>query len=818
MRTTHRLDEYWHDLAFALRQLRRSPAFTSIAAFTLALGIGANCAIFALVDAVLVRPLPFPQPDRLVMIWERTERSARSAVAPLNMTDWNDRSHAFDLIAGFIPNIGGMVMNGRDGTAETITRQWVSAGFFDVLGVTAIAGRTFRSSDNDARSNVVVLSEALWQTRFDRDPAIVGRELRLDGVPFTVVGIVPKDFQFFERTSMWAMIPFDRRPELRGAHLLSAIGRMKRGMTIEAARAEMATIADGLALEFPDTNKGRGITVEPMHDALVGGDLRTTSILFLGVVGFVLAICCANVANLLLTRATARTREFAIRSALGASRARIIRQLVTESLVLSVVSGVLGIGLGAAILSLAPSVIPERLLPGAIALAFDVRVAAFGAIAAILVGVIFGLAPAWQAAELSSAPVVAAGTRTVAGGSGRIRAWLVVGEIATAVMLLVGAGLLLRTLLAVDGVDRGYRADRVLTMMVDPLGSRYPTRASLLQFFDDIEREVRALPGVRDVAWTTGLPLGPAGQGGRSFEIVGAPSVDSQRPIADYQIVSPSYFRTLDLPIVTGRAFDDRDRYENVAVCIVNEALVRGYFQGRSPIGMRVAIRPAGSPQAQPIVREIVGVARQVKGRPDELVDRLQIYVPMAQDPRDDIYIAVRSSAERGHADALAPSVRAAIAHVDKEQLVSVRDVLTLEDVAWNATSRQRFRAVMVIAFAALALLLAIVGVFGILGYSVQLRLRDFSVRRALGAGSADILRLAIGSAVRVIGAGTLIGLILASMLTRLLSSMLFGVQPLDLVTFASATIVLALTALLAMIGPAWRATRVDPAIALRAE
>jgi putative ABC transport system permease protein len=379
--------------------------------------------------------------------------------------------------------------------------------------------------------------------------------------------------------------------------------------------------------------------------------------------------------------------------------------------------------------------------------------------------------------------------------------------------------LLLRTLLNVDGVDRGYRAERVLTMMVDPLGNRYPTPASLLRFFDDIEREVRALPGVRAVAWTSGLPLGPSDQGSRAFEIIGAPPADSQRPTADYQIVSPTYFQALDLPVTAGRAFTDRDTRDNVAVCMVNEAFARHYLQGRSPIGVQVAIRPTGSPQAKPDVREIVGVARQVKGRPDELEDLLQIYVPLAQDPTDDIYLTVRAStASHGSDKALTPSVRAAIARIDKEQLVSVRDVMTLDDVAWTATSGQRFRAVMVVAFASLALLLAIVGVFGILGYSVQLRVRDFSVRRALGATTADILRLAIGNAVRVIAAGTIAGLVLATLLGRLLASMLFGVKPLDAVTFVSATLLLAVTALLAMIGPAWRATRVDPAIALRTE
>ncbi len=816
MRLTHVLEEFWYDLTYSLRQLRRSPGFTFVAAMTLALGIGANTAIFALVDAALLRPLPFPDPDRLVMVWERTERSPRSPMSPLNMADWNERSHRFESIAGFVPNIGGMVMDGRDGTAETVSRQWVTAGFFDVLGVKAIAGRTFLRSDNDARSNVVVLSEALWQTRFDRDPAVVGRAIRLDGMPFTVVGVVPQDFQLLGRTNTWAMIPFDRRPALRSAYMLRGIGRMQRDVTIEAVRAEMTTIARALAQEFPNTNQGRNITIEPLHNALIGSELRTTSMLFLAVVGFVLLICCANVANLLLTRATARTREFAIRSALGASRRRMIRQLAIESLVLSALGGTLGAGIGAAILSIAPSIVPEGLLPGAVPLAFDARVVAFSAGAAILVGLLFRVVPAWQSTELSSAALMTSDTRTIAGSGGPIRALLVVSEVAAAVLLLFGAGLLLRTLMAVEGVDRGYGAERVLTMLVDPLGSRYPTRASLLQFFEDIERELLPLPGVRSVAWTTGLPLGPSDQGGRSFEIIGDSSVESQRPTADYQIVSPTYFQTLDIPLTAGRGFDERDTDNGIAVCIVNEAFVRKHVPGRSPIGVQVAVRPLGSPQAKPAIREIVGVARQVKGRPDELEDLLQIYVPLAQDPTDDIYLAVQASTSS--AEALTPSVRAAIARVDKEQLVSVREVMTLEDIAWNATSRQRFRAVMVIAFASLALLLAMIGVFGILGYSVQLRVRDFGTRRALGASTADVIRLAIRSAVRVIAAGTVIGLILATMLGRLLSSMLFGVRPLDPATFVFVTLVLAVTGVLAMIAPAWRATRVDPATALRAE
>jgi putative ABC transport system permease protein len=592
---------------------------------------------------------------------------------------------------------------------------------------------------------------------------------------------------------------------------------MKPDIALDAAGSDLAAVAEGLAREFPETNKGRSVVLEPMHDALIGSELRLTSMLFLGVVGIVLLICCANVANLLLARATVRTRELAVRSALGAGRRRIIRQLVTESLVLSAVSGVLAVVIGAAILNIAPSLIPEGLLPTAVTLTFDMRVVAFCAGAAVLVGLLFGLAPAWQATAFSSAPALASDSRTVTGRGGTLRNLLVIGEVATAVLLLFGAGLLLRTLIAVEKVDRGYRAEQVLTMMVDPLGSSYPTPVLLQQFFDDVEREIMSLPGVSSVAWASTLPLGSSLAGSSFFDIVGAPPVDeSKRSSADYQIVSPKYFNTLDLPIVAGRGFDERDTRDKVPVCIVNEAFVRNHLQGRSPLGVQIALRPTGSPQSKPDVRQIVGVARQVKERPDETEDLLQVYVPMAQDLMDDMYLLVRPTSQR--AEVLAGSVRAAIGRVDKEQLVSVRDVMTLDDIAWDATARHRFRAVLVITFAALALVLAMVGVFGIFAYSVQQRVREFGVRIAMGASMSDVLRLVLGGAVRVIAVGMVIGLGLAAVLSRSLASVLFGVEPLDPLTFGSVALVLLVTAVISTAGPAWRAARIDPAVTLRGE
>jgi putative ABC transport system permease protein len=819
MRIAQWLEELREDVKFSTRQMRRTPSFTAVAVLTLALGIGANSAIFALVDATLLRPLPYPAPDRLVAIYETGETTRRGFASPPNMLDWNTRSRTFEQIAGFAPNVASMVMAGRDGNAETVSRQWVTVGIFDVFGVQPVAGRTFVPDDEKQMARRVVISEGFWESRFNRDPAVIGTELRLDGLLFTLVGVMPKEFEILGRTSMWAMRPFPANmpPRARSAYQLQVVGRMKPGVAVAAAQSDLDAVAAGLSQEFPATNTGRGVFVEPLHDALVGSDLKTTSLLFLGVVGFVLLICCANVANLLLARATARSTELAVRAALGAGRRRIIRQLLTESVVLALLGGALGVAAGAAILRVAPVLLPEGLLPASVTLAFDLRVVAYCAATALIVGVAFGLAPAWQATSLPSAQAIRSDSRSTTGSGGRVRGLLVAAEVATAVLLLFGASLLLRTLLAVESYDRGYRAENVLTMLVDPLGSSYPTPERLQGFFDQVEAEVRAVPGVQDVAWSSALPLGTSLYGddfALTYEIVGDPPVDpSRRPTTGYQVVSPTYFSTLDLPIVEGRAFDARDTRDSPRVCIVNEAFART-LGGRSPIGMRVSFKVADSPSDEPNLGEIVGVAKQVKRRPDEPEDFVQIYVPLAHDLSDDMIMVVRS--KTSGAELLAPPVRAAIGRIDKEQLVSVTGITTLEDVEWTATGRHRFRAALVSAFAALALLLAMAGVFGVLAYSVQQRLRDFGLRRALGASSGDVVTLVVKDALKVVALGAVAGFILAATSARLISTMLFGVQPLDMATFVSVAAVLVATAAMSIAGPAWRAMRIDPAVALR--
>jgi putative ABC transport system permease protein len=817
MRITQWIDEFVHDVTFTIRQLKSAPAFTLVAALTLALGIGANSAMFALADAALLRPLPFRDAERLVLVTERSAQQRQSYIAPLNVADWAAQNRTFEAMAAwwYSPGAGGPTLMTRDGTPETVIAQQVSSGFFDLLGVRPIAGRTFLPDDDASRRDVVVLGERFWQTRFGRDPTLIGRDITIYDRSFTVIGVVPARFHFFRDSSIWIPLqPGDATTGRRPRFNVQVIGRLKPEVTVEAARADLTPIADTLARQYGDTRVGRSLTIAPLRDVFIGGELRLTSMLLLGVVGFVLLMCCANVANLLLARATARARELALRTALGAGRGRIVVQLLTESVVLASIGGALGVAVGAAILAVAPSLMPADLLPGAITLAVDGRVVAFCAITSLVVGVMFGFAPAWQATGPSLVQALVTDSRTATVRGGRFRNLLVVGEIASAILLLCGAGLLLRTLVTVDRVDPGYsaNAESVLTLDVTLPSSRYPTPESLLRFYDEVERELSTLPGVRRSAWATTLPLGNPQIGRTPLQIVGDPPLDpDSRPMADFQIVSPAYFAAMGIPIVSGRGFTDRDTRESTPVCIVNEAFVRRFLGGRNPIGLLVSVpgNPFGNPG-----REIVGVARQVKGQADEQQEFAQMYVTNHQLPHSEANLVVRADGDR--ADLLAPAVRAALARVDAQQ--PVRRVLTLADIASEATARYRFRAVMVVTFAGLALVLAMVGVFGVLAYSVQQRTREFGVRIALGATTSDVLGLVFGGAARVIGVGIALGLALSLGFAQAVSAFLVGVAPRDPITFVAVPIVLTITAMAAALAPAVRAARVDPVVTFRAE
>jgi len=818
MRLSQWLHDFRDDVAVALRQLKAAPAFTAVAVLTLALGIGANSAMFAVADATLLRPLPYPESNRLVSVSELGRDGRRFPANPLDVVDWSERNQTFEAMAAALN--GQTSITGADGVTQPLSSQAVTARFFDVLGVTPIAGRTFQPSDEGPAPDAVVISEGLWRSRLGADPSAVGRPIRLGGRTFTLVGVVPASFQFdipgfanIGRVQVWTVLnpPRSRAPSERYAHYLPVIARLKPGVTIEAARAEMTAISNALAEEFPATNKGHRATVDPLRERLASPELRLTSLLLFGVVAFVLLMCCANVANLLLARTSARARELALRSALGAGRARIVRQVLTESIVLAVLGGVLGIAVGAAILETSPSLVPPGLLPQSVPLAIDQRVLIFSMTTTFLVAIVYGLAPAWQATGMSLLHIMSLDTRTAAGGGSKLRQGLAIAEVAVAVLLLCGAGLLLRTLLTVEDVDPGNRATELLTTAISPGVDSGPEQSR--QFYSRIEREVRTVPGVSDVAWGSAMPLD--GQWfGQSFEIDGdPPRPPADREGASYQIVGPSYFRLLGVPVVAGRTFTDADATDAPQVCIVDEAFVARYLKGRTPIGTRLRVNAMAVP-AQVVLREIVGVVRNVKQRPDEREAAPQIYVPIAQNTWWTASLIVGPAAGAA-SEAIAPAVRAAIARVAPDRPLVFR---TLTTIRTEATARHRFRASLVGAFAVLALLLAVVGVFGVLACSVQQRTREFGVRIALGATAANVLRLVISSAGVVIGSGVAIGLVLAALVSRTIATFLFGVQPLDPVTFVLVPLVLSATAAIAVAAPAWRAARVDPVVAFRAE
>jgi len=819
MRVVEWLRDRADDAKFAVRQMRASVGFTLVATLTLALGIGANSAIFALADATLLRPLPFREPDRLVAIVEHTAARRDLPVSIPTLEDLANQSRSFDGLAAIQMGAGGgPLVTGPDGSVEAVERQTISANFFDVLGVVPVAGRTFRASDGGPTPKVVIFSESLWRGRFNADASLIGQTVKLNGAPFTLVGVVPDRAQLMRPARMWTLSgdvpPFVRQRSFR---VVEVVGRLKPGATLDSARADAAAIGARIATEHPDAGAGFAVEAEPLRGLLMGPELRRTSVLLLAIVGFVLLMCCANVANLLLARTSARAQELAVRTALGAGRSRVFTQMLTESLVLALAGGVLGVGLGAGILRTAPAVIPQGLFSPAVALQFDARVAVFGLAAALLVGVAFGLVPAWHATSASVVKVLASESRTTTGGR-RFRSVLVSGEVAAAVLLLCGAGLFLRTLLVLVNVDPGYRANASSVMTLDfsldyGPNQPYKTLDSLLQFYDSVAREVEARPEVASVGWSSSLPYGTTEFGPFAIDVVGDPPLPRDgRPVADLAVATDGYFKTLDLPIVAGRRFTERDSDAAPMVCIVNEAFVKQVLRGRNPLGVRIALQR--NPQMQPVVKEIVGVARQTHGWSRDRDEFLQVYMPLTQFATGDVYMVARAA--RGPAQALTPLIRSIVARHDPN--TPVRRDRTIENLSVQATAGYRFRAAIVATFAALALVLAMIGVFGVLAYSVQQRQREFGVRMALGASSPSILWLVFGSAGRLIAIGGAVGLVLAFVLGRSIAAFLFGVQAADPMTFAGVVSVVVLTALVASAAPAWRAAHVDPVTMFRAD
>ena len=800
----------WQDIHVAARSLRKAAGFTSLAIVVLAVAIGTTTIIVGLIDSLLVRPLPFAEPDRLVMLWEHPPGYARNRVSPLNFLDWSDENHVFTSMAAVVG--ASRVLTGTTGAAERIPGQSVTTGFFDVLGIKPISGRTFTPDDAQPQPNVVIVSERFWQSHLGGEAAAIGRVVRLDGLPFTVIGVVPAGFQILAPSDLWTPFTPRRTPEQRRAHYLQVIGRLRPERTLEDARTDMGLVAENIARIAPETNRNWTVLVEPLRQVLVSGELRTTSLVLGGGVVFVLLMACANVANLLLARGVGRAREIAVRRAIGGSTAQIMRLLMMESVLLATIGGGAGLMVAWAALGAVPSVVPPGLLPDGIALTFNARVAGLAAVLVGLTGVLVGAVPAWHGARIPLTEVLAAGGRNVT-TTGILRQALTIGEVAGAVLLLSGAGLLVRTLISMATEDHGFRADSVLTMNISLPLSRYPSQTQMLAFYRQLESALGALPGMRAVGLATDLPL----QGwniGQPFEIVGdVPTDPSSRRSAHYQMVSRRYFDALGISILRGRAFDERDRATSAPVCIVNEEFVRRHLGGREPIGTMVQVPNVAQGATPPVAREIVGVIKQVAIQAGESEKSVELYVPLEQNAWSSTAIALRAE---GDPRAWAIPARLAIAQIDRD--LPVTRVRTMREIEAESVSRPRFRAGLVGTFAVLALTLAAIGIFGVLTFSVRERTREFGIRLALGARVGDVMWLIVGSGARIAGVGIALGLLLSSVLTRSLASLLYGVAPLDPITYAAVSGTVTVTALVACITPGWSALHTDPAVTLRQE
>ncbi len=792
------MQSLWRDLIYATRLLRQAPGFTFVVVLALAIGIGANCATFSLVDAVLLRPLPFAHPDRLVRLWEKTPDHEQNAASPLNFLDWSEQNQVFSSMAA--TSGGSMTLVTATG-AERIPGQTVTQHFFRLFGVAPIVGRTFTEDDVTQNAKVILLSESLWKARFAADPNLIGTTLNFEGELYRVIGVMPASFEVWDHADLWTLFTIKHSPDWRKAHYLRVFGRLKDGATIEQARAGMEVIANNIAQLSPETNKGWSVTIWPLRQATIGEELRTTSLVLAGVVGFVLLMACGNVANLLLARGAGRSHEIAVRAALGGSHLRIATQLLTESALLAILGGVVGIGLAWIIVRMAPAFLPPETLPPGVRLMLDARMVAFSVAITAVTALVFGLVPAWHGARASLTQALGAGSRSVS-------------EIAVAVMLVAGAGLMIRTLGSLGNVERGFRSDHILTMYVSLANSKYPKPRLTETFYRNVLHEVEALPGVRSAAFSDILPY-EGWDIGQPFELVDRPQVDpSHRKAANYQMVSPRYFETLGISLLAGRGFSEHDDAASSPVCVVNEEFVREELQGREPLGTKVRVSALGDSGPVPVVREIVGVIRQVKFMgPAESKDSEEIYIPQAQNPWFWAALSVRTS---GDPLSMTQSVKAAIARIDKDQPVT--RIRSMDEVVAESVAQPRFRAELVGTFAALALLLAAVGVFGVIAFSVSQRLREFGIRMALGATEGNILRLVAKTGLKMTVLGVAIGLGGAAWISQSISSLLYGVKPLDPITFTAAPAILALVALAASVVPAMRAARVDPVVALRQE
>jgi len=802
------------DIRYGFRSLLKRPGATAIALVTLALGIGVNTAIFSAVDSILLRPLPFNNPERIVSVWEQSPSLGiqQNQAAPANFFDLRNQNQVFEALGAYGPldiNLTGA------GDPERLDGQLVSANVFSILGVAPALGRTFLpNEDQPGQEHVVVLSDALWARRFNRDPAIINRNIALNGESFTVVGVMPRGFFFPVReTELWT--PWAMEPDQasgRGDHYLGLVARLKTGVSIERANADLAAIGQRLATEYPRTNEGLGFIARSLHRDYVG-DLRLPMLILFGAVALVLLIACANVANLLLAQATTRRKEIAIRIALGARRWTIVRQMLVESLLLASGGGLLGVVGAYWGVEALTKFLPESLskLQG---VNIDARVLLFTLGVSLLTAIVFGGVPALLASRTTPGATLSDVARDVAGGtSGRhVRRLLVVSEVALAVVLLVSAGLLIRSFQLLRQVEPGFNPENALTMrMVLPF-PKYAKKEARSSFYDEVLRQVKETPGVEAAGMITFMPLSFSGMN-FSFSVDGraAPS-DMNLPFALFRVVSPDYFRAMGIPLLRGRYFETQDSQDTTPVTLINRRLAEQYWPGEDAIGKRLKVGPADSPNSWLTVVGVVGDVRQTGLQ----VQKLEFYVPYMQERRS--FMAPRDLVVRTKADpaVIAAAVRKAVWSVDKDQPVS--NVRTVNEVFSAAISQERFQALMLGLSATLALVLACVGLYGVISYSVVQRTHEIGVRMALGAQPVDVLSLVIRQGMSLTFVGLVVGIVAGTFVTRVLTDMLFGVTPRDPLTFAGVPVLLLIVAFLACYIPARRATRIDPLEALRYE
>ena len=798
----------WSDLQYAVRQLVKHPGFTAVAVLTLALGIGANTAIFSVVNGVLLRPLAVRHPGMVVMVWESNPSRGWDffTASPANYVDWVEQNEVFDHIGAY--NGGSQTFNG-DGEPERVDATFAAASVFEVLGVAPIIGRTFVADENQpGNDGVAVLSHRFWQARFGGDPNAVGQSILLDGAAVEIVGVLPPNPVVQPDTDLWRPLVFDFDvSQSRGGHYLRVIARMKDSGSLERSDAAMKVLARSLEQRYPGSNEGWTIRLVGLHEQIVG-NVRTALVVLLGAVGVVLLIVCANVANLLLARASSRQQEIAVRGALGASRMRLMRQLFTESVVLAMAGGVAGVGFAVVGLRLLLVLNPGD-LPRVENIGIDFVVLFFTLGIAVTTGAVFGLVPAIQGSRADLQGGLASGGARAGRSPGRAtRSVLLVGQVALALVLATGSGLLLRSFRALQDVDPGFDPAQLVSMRVSPPSSRYPQDDHVRAFYDRVQERLAAIPVFSSTGITTAVPL--FGSLRFSFEIVGRPPVaNNDVPSGLFRIVTDDYFSTMGIPVMQGRAFTSADHAGSPSVIVVNQSLVRAHFRDEEPLGqfMEVGSGNANCPC------EIVGVVGDVKqnGLADEPLQGY--YLPAGQATWRSRVLVARTTVEPSMAMA---AMREAVGSVDSD--LAGYNVQTMEERLAEAVALPRFNTVMLGIFAAVALTLAMVGVFGVMSYNVSQRMHEIGVRLALGADHGRITRLVVGRALALAGMGVAIGMAVASGTTRFISGMLFGVDPGDPFTFGIVALLLAAVAGVAAYIPARRAAKVDPMMALRRE